>query len=139
MNRERLKKQLIWQESLKLKTYRCTAGKLTIGVGRNLDDNGISEVEAMFLLDNDLNSVEKDLDYSIPWWRKLDDARQEVIANMAFNMGIKVFLGFKQTLAAVQAGQYKDASVLMLDSKWAKQVGNRATVLSKQLETGVAR
>ncbi len=136
MNRERLKKALVRHEGLRLKTYRCTAGKLTIGVGRNLDDVGISEPEAMVLLENDLDSVSKDLTRTLPWWTSLDDARQEVLANMAFNMGIGTLLTFKNTLQAIKEGRYKEAAAMMLQSKWATQVGNRAKELAAQMESG---
>lgn len=138
MNRERLKKALVRHEGLRLKAYRCTAGKLTIGVGRNLDDVGISEAEAMVLLEGDIDGVIKDLNRALPWWSTLDDARREVLANMAFNLGIKTLLDFRLTLAAVREGRYKDAAALMLQSKWATQVGNRAKELAVQMETGKA-
>lgn len=136
MNRERLKKALVRHEGLRLKTYRCTAGKLTIGVGRNLDDVGISEPEAMVLLENDIDSVSKDLTRTLPWWTTLDDARREVLANMAFNMGIGTLLTFKNTLQAIKDGKYAEAAKMMLQSKWAAQVGNRAKELAAQMETG---
>lgn len=138
MNRERLRKALVRHEGLRLKPYTCTANKLTIGVGRNIQDNGITEPEAMLLLENDIDGVVRDLNRALPWWQKLDDARREVLANMVFNMGIGTVLTFKNTLAAVQAGDYKRAASLMLQSKWATQVGNRARELATQMETGKA-
>lgn len=136
MNLERLRRALVRHEGLKLKTYRCTAGKLSIGVGRNLDDVGISETEAMVLLENDINGVVRDLDRAIPWWAGLDDARREVLANMAFNLGLPTLLTFRNTLAAIKDGRYKEAAALMLQSRWATQVGNRARELAAQMETG---
>lgn len=136
MNRERLKKALVRHEGLKLKTYRCTAGKLSIGVGRNLDDVGITEPEAFVLLENDIDAVSKDLTRNLPWWTTLDDPRQEVLANMAFNMGIGTLLTFKNTLQAIKEGKYAEAAKMMLQSKWATQVGNRAKELAAQMETG---
>ncbi len=138
MNRERLKKALVRHEGLKLKPYHCTANKLTIGVGRNIQDNGITEAEAMVLLENDIDSVSRDLTRALPWWTTLDDARREVLANMCFNLGLGTLLTFKNTLAAVQAGDYKRAAALMLQSKWATQVGNRARELAAQMESGKA-
>lgn len=138
MNRDRLKKALVRHEGLRLKPYTCTANKLTIGVGRNIQDNGISEAEAMLLLENDIDAIVRDLNRALPWWQQLDEARREVLANMVFNMGIGTVLTFKNTLAAVQAGDYKKAATLMLQSKWATQVGNRAKELAAQMETGKA-
>lgn len=136
MNVDRLQKQLIRHEGLKLKPYRCTAQKLSIGVGRNLEDVGISKDEAMTLLANDIDTVSDQLNTSLPWWKTLDDARQEVLANMAFNMGISTLLTFRNTLTAIKSGAYKDAAALMLQSKWAAQVGNRAKELAAQMESG---
>ena len=138
MNRERLKRALVRHEGLRLKPYTCTANKLTIGVGRNIQDNGITEAEAMVLLENDIDSVARDLTRALPWWQQLDDVRREVLANMVFNMGIGTVLTFKNTLAAIQAGDYKRAASLMLQSKWATQVGNRARELATQMESGKA-
>lgn len=136
MNLSILKLELIRDEGCRLKPYRCTAGKLTIGVGRNLDDVGISNAEAGFLLDNDIKRTTDELDAKWPKWRELDDVRQRVVVNMAFNLGVKRFLGFTKTLAAIGSGDYEEAAKQMLDSQWAKQVGERADRLAKMMRTG---
>lgn len=136
MNRTALMQQLITDEALKLKPYKCTANKLTIGVGRNLDDRGITKEEAMYLLNNDIDLVCDQLDKYIPWWRDLSDVRQQVLANMAFNLGIKGLLGFKNTLAKIKAGDYAGAADNMLASLWARQVGNRAKRLAELMKKG---
>jgi lysozyme len=125
-------------EGVRLKPYRCTAGKLTIGVGRNLDDVGISSDEADALLRNDVARVCSDLDARIPWWRGLDEVRQRVLVNMGFNLGISGLLGFKNTLRAVETGDYLGAAQGMLASKWAKQVGPRAERLALMMRDGAA-
>ncbi len=63
---ERIKEQLVRHEGLGLKPYRCPAGKLTIGYGRNLDDTGISKAEAYELLSNDIRCCEEQLLEEIP-------------------------------------------------------------------------
>lgn len=140
MNKDALTNQLIVDEDLRLKPYRCTAGKLSIGVGRNLDDVGISKAEAMMMLVTDIAKVESQLDATLPWWRNMSDSRQQVLANMCFNMGIgnstKGLLSFRNTLSAMQAGDYKRAVKGMLDSQWAKQVGDRAKRLADMMEKG---
>ncbi len=123
-------------EGERLKPYRDTVGKLTIGIGRNLDDVGISAEESAFLLANDIAKVEKQLDERLPWWRTLSINRQRVLINMAFNMGIFGLLGFKNTLAFVQAGDYARAADNMLISKWAKQVKGRAVRLAELMRNG---
>lgn len=123
-------------EGERLKPYRDTVGKLTIGVGRNLDDVGLSAEESAYLLANDINKVLRQLDEKLPWWRGLCFNRQRVLINMAFNLGIAGLLGFRNTLAAVQAGQYDKAADGMMSSKWASQVGKRAARLAELMRRG---
>ncbi|ARP86308.1 glycoside hydrolase family protein [Bordetella genomosp. 9] len=126
----------LWRdEGERLKPYRDTVGKLTIGIGRNLDDVGISHEEALMLLANDIVRAEKWLDRNLPWWGSLDDVRQRVMVNMAFNLGGKL-LTFKNTLKAIQSHDWQQAHDGMLDSLWAKQVGQRAQRLAKMMLTG---
>lgn len=133
----RLRAQLVRHEGLRLKPYRDTVGKLTLGIGRNLDDVGISESEAYVLVDNDITRVKRGLVEAYPgWFPLLDGVRQAVLVNMGFNLGLAGLAGFKQTLAAVARGDYAAASRGMLASKWARQTGSRATELAAQMRTG---
>lgn len=134
---EKLVEQLIHDEGLRLKPYKDSVGKLTIGVGRNLDDVGISREEAMLLLNNDIAKATEAVRTHIPWANELDEARFGALVNMAFNLGIGGLLQFKNTLAHLKAGRYEDAAREMLKSKWAQQVGPRADRLSTQVKTGV--
>ena len=139
MNREILKNMLVKHEGTVLHAYQDGEGYWTIGVGRLIDKDkggGITKEEAMFLLDNDIKNVEKDLDANIPWWRTMNETRQLVIADMCFNLGITKLLDFKNTLSAMRDGRYGDASTHMLDSKWAKQVGRRAQHLAGMMRDG---
>ena len=115
--------------------YKCPTGHLTIGYGHNLE-NGISKEAAEFILQEDLARAERAVKNSFPWWWKLDDARQFVLVDMAFNMGLAGLKGFKKMLAAVEQGDYQTAAKEMLASKWAVQVGRRAVELSKIMQTG---
>lgn len=123
-------------EGVRLRPYRCTAGKLTIGVGRNLDDTGISAEEAEILLSNDLRQVVAGLDRAVPWWRGLSEPRRRGLANMAFNLGLPRLLGFRRMLAALQAGQGEEAARQALDSQWAGQVGDRAHRIAQMFREG---
>lgn len=136
MDVEALKKELIRDEGQKLTPYHCSAGKLSIGVGRNLDDVGISADEAAYLLGNDISRVLAELDKTLPWWRDLSEARQRALANMAFNLGLSRLLGFKKMLAALQAGHYDEAARQALDSKWSAQVGQRAVLIAELFKKG---
>ena len=128
---------LIRDEALRLKPYRCTAGKLSIGVGRNLEDIGITRDEALHLLANDIARVEVECRAAFPWFDALDPVRQAVVLNMAFNLGLPKFRLFKQTLAAIAAGRYDAAARQMQLSKWARQVGDRAKRLARMMRTGL--
>ena len=131
-----VKQRLKVEEGLRLKPYRCPAGKLTIGYGRNIQEVGISKEEAEILLQNDIQNTIKDLDKNVPWYRTLSENRQVVLIDMCFNLGLSEFLKFKNTLALIQKGDFLSASAAMLQSKWANQVGNRAFELSKMMRIG---
>jgi len=133
MNAQRLARQLIVDEGLRLKPYRCTAGRLTIGVGRNLDDRGLTEAEALLLLDNDIKACWGQLAAALPWVVQAPEAVQEVLVNMCFNLGLAGLLGFRRTLAHLEAGRYGEAVSEMLRSRWAGQVGARAERLAQRL------
>ena len=113
-------KLLTRDEGLRLKPYRCTAGRLTIGVGRNLEDVGITKEEAEQMLSNDISRVVVDIVKRLPWALNLDDARFSVLHSMVFQMGIGGVMNFKKFLFALQSGDYTKASIEMLDSKWAQ-------------------
>ncbi|MCB7129934.1 MAG: hypothetical protein J3T61_10405 [Candidatus Brocadiales bacterium] len=132
----RLYEQLIKHEGLRLKPYRDTVGKLTIGVGRNLDDVGISEDEALQMLRNDITSIRTMLVHTFPWFQKLNGARRDVVANMVFNLGLGRFKRFRKLIAALIVHDYDRAAIEMMDSKWADQVGSRANELSYIMRRG---
>lgn len=122
-------------EGKRLKPYKCPAGKLSIGYGRNLDDVGITDEEAEYLLINDIKRAEKDAE-KLSCYKKLNQNRKEVIIEMVFNMGLPRVLGFKKMLAALDAGNYSEAANQALDSKWARDVGERAKRLAYFLRVG---
>jgi lysozyme len=132
-----LKDQLIRDEGVILHPYIDSVGKTTIGVGRNLVDNGITIEEAMSLLVVDLARAKLAVCEALPWAVSLSEPRKAVLVNMAFNLGIHGLLGFVLTLGLVKDGRYVEASDEMLNSKWATQVGIRATRLSRQMATDI--
>lgn len=136
MDKKRLYEQLKLHEGKKSKPYKDTVGKLTIGIGRNLDDRGITEEEIVFLFGTDVAIVEKELDKNLRWWRDMSEVRQRVLADMCFNLGITKLLAFKNTLEAMRTGRYNDAASGMLNSLWAKQVKGRAVRLANMMRTG---
>lgn len=128
-----LKKRLVDFEGLVLKPYHCSQNYLSIGVGRNLDSNGISEEEAMYLLDNDIHKVIEQLDKQWEVWRTFPDAAKYVCIDVAFNMGINTWMSFRKTRAYMELGEWEKAASEILDSKYAEQVGRRAIFNSEQL------
>ena len=128
MDYKRLENTLIRHEALKLKPYRCSEGFLTIGVGHNLDANGISEAAAMFIFDEDIKEHEEAL-RKFSWFEGLSDVRQEVLLNLHFNIGHTSFLQFRKMIWALENGDYLEAAEQMKDSKWFNQVGVRGKQL----------
>ena len=131
-----LEDQLIDHEGLELKPYRCTAEKLTIGVGRNIEDRGITEDEARYLLKNDIKIVEDELLEKKPVVAGLDSVRQRVLVDMGFNLGIPTLLKFQNMWAAIEEEDFQTAADEAMDSRWAKQVGRRAERLCQAMATG---
>ena len=136
MSDANLKLMFLRHEGLKLKLYKDTVGIWTIGCGRNIEANGISREEAMFMLDNDIKKAKLGLAHMFPWYLSLDDVRQAVMVDMTFNMGIAGFSKFVLTIDHIKRGDYLEASKEMLKSAWSHQVGNRSTELSEMMRTG---
>ena len=137
MNLEKLEDQLFADEGLRLDIYKDSVGIWTIGVGRNLEHVGLrSEAEAKFLLRSDLVAIRAELERAIPWLSDLSEARQHVCMAMAFNLGVSGLMKFEKTLRHVANGNYAAASVEMLRSRWARQVGQRAVTLSEMMARG---
>ena len=155
-NREKLIDQLILHEGLELKVYKDTLGIDTIGVGRNLEDRGITDGELMhmnllreeiyttgitekdarFLLGNDIDIVERELLDAHPCMERLDDVRIRVLLDMAFNLGVPRLRKFKNMWAGIHEGDHIRAGDDMMDSRWANQVGARAVRLCKMMKEG---
>jgi len=123
-------------EGVKNTLYKCTSDKWTIGVGRNLEDVGLSEEEIDILLLNDIKRTKELMDDYIPWYNDLDEVRQEALINFVFNVGIGTAMKFKKAMAALEAHDYDTAAIEMLDSNWAKQVGSRAEEVTQMIKTG---
>ncbi|MBL4739678.1 MAG: hypothetical protein JKY12_01710 [Sneathiella sp.] len=130
-----LTEDLIENEALRLKPYRDTVGKLTIGVGRNLDDRGISKEEAMYLLSNDIGLVLEELGQKVGCWSSLPNPQKIALADMCFNLGWPRLSKFKKMLTALGKGDFDLAATEALDSKWARQVGQRSERIATLLRS----
>lgn len=127
----KLEEMLIRHEGLELKPYRCTAGKLTIGIGRNIQDRGINDAEARFMCRNDIQEITVQL-VKFKWFNMLSEVRKDVIVDMSF-MGVKKLLEFKKMIECLQKEDFEGAAVEMINSKWSEQVGERATELAAMM------
>ena len=162
--KQKLIEQLIRHEGEKLQVYKCPAGFLTIGVGRNLETKGLTKTEceklnlgvseknsviakletrgitkeeSRYLLSNDIDYFTTELTNTLDWFEKLPKEAKMVLVDMAFNLGVSGLLKFKNTIALIEKGLYDEASKEMLNSAWKYQVGNRAVELSDQLRTAM--
>ena len=136
MNKAKLIEELKRDEGVELRPYKCSAGFLTLGVGRNIEERGITMDESDYLLANDITICEEEATRVFKWYNTLSDVRQRVILNMIFNLGLTKLLNFKKFLAAMEAEDWEEAGKQMLDSRWAKQVGNRADRLEQMIVNG---
>ena len=152
MNRSELISDLVRDEGLRLAAYRDTKGLLTIGIGRCLDTNPltpeecefvghdgrrlpITEAQAHYLCANDIKRVSLRLSRNLSWWSRQPEAIQRALANMAFNLGVPGLLSFRNTLGAMERGDYAAAAAGMRGSLWAHQVKDRAERLARMVES----
>jgi lysozyme len=137
---KKLVKMLTTHEASKSHAYKCTAGKITIGVGRNIDPEGglgLTKDEIAYLLRNDIERVEDELSRQLPWIIELSNVRIDALIDICFNLGLPRFLKFVKALDALEAGDYEMSANEFMDSLWAKQVGYRAYEVTEMIRTGV--
>jgi len=130
--------QLKRHEGVKSHAYKCTANMITVGVGRNIDENGgigLSDDEINYLLENDIKRCKQEL-ISLSWFTDLDSVRQDALVNLCFNLGLTRLMGFKNAMAAMAEGDYERAADEFYDSRWAKQVKSRADEVCEMIRTG---
>ena len=146
MDKKELMEELIVDEGKVSEIYKDHLGYDTFGVGHLItskdDECGkpvgteVSEKRIMQCLEQDIDGICADLDRNIPFWRELDEERQRVVANMAFNLGINRLLQFEKFLDALENRDYNKAAVEMMDSRWARQVGPRSERLKERMIKG---
>ena len=129
MNYTRLREVLTDHEGLKYKPYKCTAGKLTIGIGHNLDDRGVSPAVVNLMYDEDVTEVVADLKIIFTDFDDLPYDIHIVLADMRFQLGANRFRKFRKMIAAVKQSNWPEMIIQMKDSDWYKQTTNRANDL----------
>lgn len=139
--KQELTRQLRADEGVKAQAYQDHLGFWTIGVGRLVDSrkpgSGLRPSEMDFMLQNDIDDRIEALTRRLPWFQNLDDARKGVLLNMSFQLGVDGLMGFKNTLAMIESGDYMGAARNMLQSKWASQTPKRAERMAEQMRTGI--
>jgi len=131
-----LKNDIIKDEGYRQFPYLCTSEKMTIAIGRNLDDVGLSEDEAVYLLENDLKRCIREANDIFSSFDSHNQTRKEVIINMLFNLGKTRFLGFVNTIQAFKDKDYMLTGSEMMDSKWYRKGGSRVARLVQEMKSG---
>lgn len=146
MNLETLERRLAIEEGDKLVAYLDTKGILTVGRGHNCrakpvigivkPGDTITQEQDDALFEDDVAEACAELDKHLPWWRNLDSDRQNVMIDLAFNMGINTLRTFHNTLSYVKNGMWEQAAEGMKHSLWHEQVGARAVWLENAMRKG---
>ena len=139
MSNDKLIEMLKIHEGVETHAYKCSASKITIGVGRNIDPEGgigLQEDEIDYLLQNDIDRIITELDFEYGWFSELNEARQDAMIDISFNLGQTRLRKFKKALTAMEKSDWDTAANEFMDSKWSKQVGNRAKELTEIIRNG---
>ena len=129
-------------EGVRSHAYKCSENMITVGVGRNLDENGgigLSDDEIEYLLMNDIERCDAELRAAYDWYENLKKPRRDAMINMCFNLGLTRLRGFVKALEAMSREQYDVAADEFMDSRWAEQVGERAVEVTELIRSGEYR
>ena len=136
---DRLINMLKMHEGVETHAYQCSANKITIGVGRNVDPVdglGLSQDEIEYLLKNDIDRVRVELGDEYEWFDDLVPARQDAMIDISFNLGATRLRKFKKALKAMANEDYEKAANEFMDSRWSEQVGRRAYTVTQMIRKG---
>lgn len=139
MSNDKLIEMLKVHEGVETHAYKCSASKITVGVGRNIDPKGgigLTEDEIDYLLQNDIDRIISELDFQYEWFSDLNSSRQDAMIDISFNLGQTRLRKFEKALTAMSKGDWEEAADEFMDSKWAKQVGHRSKELTNIIRTG---
>lgn len=133
---QKLLDQLIRHEGIRLRPYRDARGRLAIGVGRALEDVGLTRSEAVTLLAGDVQRVKTELEKRLPFFNNLDAVRQRVLIDIAFASGTMALLKLRPLLTALHAGDWDWAANEIRDAQWAAVVPARIIELAEMMRSG---
>ena len=136
---KKLIEQLSIHEGVKKFAYKCPAGKITVGIGRNIDSDGglgLSDDEIIYLLRNDISRIDEELTNAFRFYKELDRVRKDAMINICFNLGLTRLRSFREALGRMEKKEYPEAAVEFLDSLWASQVGQRALDVTYMIQHG---
>ena len=136
---KKLIEQLSIHEGVKKFAYKCPSGKITVGIGRNIDSDGglgLSDDEIIYLLRNDISRIDEELTNAFRFYKELDRVRKDAMINICFNLGLTRLRSFREALGRMEKKEYPEAAVEFLDSLWASQVGQRALDVTYMIQHG---
>ena len=136
---KKLIEQLSIHEGVKKFAYKCPAGKITVGIGRNIDSDGglgLSDDEIIYLLRNDISRIDQELTNAFRFYEELDRVRKDAMINICLNLGLTRLRSFREALGRMEKKEYPEAAVEFLDSLWASQVGQRALDVTYMIQHG---
>jgi len=133
LNSKALTDMLTRHEGKRNSLYRCPSGKLTIGIGHNIEDNGLSDDVILMILHEDVANAARDLYRIFPEFYKIGHGRRAALIDMMFCLGLPAFRTFRRMITAIQAEDWQKAADEALKSKWAHQVGDRATEIAHMI------
>lgn len=136
-DRQKLTASIQRHEGYRQFPYKDSTGHLTIGYGRNLSNVGVSDDEATYLLQCDINKVVSTAQTQ-PWWINVrgNDARTRAFLEICFNVGFGALEGFSKALDAAMQSDWLTCASEFLNSVWARQVGQRAITLTQMIANG---
>ena len=127
--------QIMRDEGYRARAYQDSLGIWTIGYGTNLQTLTIDEEIAGRFLDASIKRALNVVESVTHGWT-IDEPRIGALVNLCYNVGPVGFLRFRRLLDAMRSQKWEQAAVELLDSRYATQVGPRATRLAQQLRTG---
>lgn len=135
MDLDKLKEQMTVHEGRENDLYKCSAEKWSIGIGHNLEDNGVSDAVIDLMFKEDIQESIADLVETLflGQFEKLPENVQHVLIDMRFQLGFNRFRKFKNMISAVQIEDWQKMTQEMKNSAWYRQVPNRANNLIKMI------